>query len=38
VEATQWLVDAPISESDKAKIFHKNAERIFKIPAATGIS
>ena len=31
VEATQWLNDAPISESDKAKIFHKNAERIFKI-------
>ncbi|MEJ0035471.1 MAG: amidohydrolase family protein [Gammaproteobacteria bacterium] len=32
VEATQWLNDAPISESDKEKIFHKNAERIFKIP------
>ena len=31
VEATQWLNEAPISESDKAKIFHKNAERIFKI-------
>ena len=30
-EATQWLNDAPISESDKEKIFHKNAERIFKI-------
>ncbi len=27
VEATQWLNDAPISESDKEKIFHKNAER-----------
>jgi predicted TIM-barrel fold metal-dependent hydrolase len=32
VEATQWLNEAPISESDKEKIFHKNAERIFKIP------
>ena len=31
VEATQWLVDAPIAEGDKEKIFHKNAERIFKI-------
>jgi predicted TIM-barrel fold metal-dependent hydrolase len=31
VEATQWLNDAPIAESDKEKIFHKNAERIFKI-------
>ena len=30
-EATQWLNDAAISESDKEKIFHKNAERIFKI-------
>ena len=33
VEATQWLNDAPISDADKAKIFHKNAERLFKIPA-----
>jgi len=32
VEATQWLNDAPISDGDKAKIFHKNAERLFKIP------
>jgi 5-carboxyvanillate decarboxylase len=32
VEATQWLDDAPISDDDKAKIFHRNAERIFKIP------
>ena len=33
VEATQWMNDAPISESDKEKIFHANAERIFKIRA-----
>ncbi len=33
VEATQWLNDAPIAESDKEKIFHLNAERVFKIPA-----
>ena len=33
VEATQWLNDAQISDDDKAKIFHKNAERLFKIPA-----
>jgi predicted TIM-barrel fold metal-dependent hydrolase len=32
VEATQWLNDAPISDADKAKIFHQNAERLFKIP------
>jgi 5-carboxyvanillate decarboxylase len=32
VEATQWLNDAPICDEDKAKIFHRNAERIFKIP------
>ncbi|HEV7715331.1 MAG TPA: amidohydrolase family protein [Steroidobacteraceae bacterium] len=31
-EATQWLNDAPISEADKEKIFHRNAERVFKIP------
>ncbi|MEJ1966972.1 MAG: amidohydrolase family protein [Gammaproteobacteria bacterium] len=31
VEATQWLNDAPISDDDRAKIFHKNAERLFKI-------
>jgi predicted TIM-barrel fold metal-dependent hydrolase len=31
VEATRWLDDAPISDEDKAKIFHRNAERIFKI-------
>jgi predicted TIM-barrel fold metal-dependent hydrolase len=32
VEATRWLDEAPISDEDKAKIFHRNAERIFKIP------
>jgi 5-carboxyvanillate decarboxylase len=31
VEATKWLDDAPISAADKAKIFHRNAERLFKI-------
>ncbi len=31
VEATQWLDDAPICDTDKAKIFHQNAERVFKI-------
>ncbi len=34
VEATQWLNDAPISDTDKEKIFHLNAERVFKLPAA----
>ena len=34
VEATQWLNDAPLSEADKEKIFHLNAERVFKLPAA----
>jgi predicted TIM-barrel fold metal-dependent hydrolase len=33
VEATQWLNDAPISDSDKEKIFHLNAEKVFKLPA-----
>ena len=28
--------DAPISAEDKHKIFHRNAERIFGIPAAPG--
>jgi 5-carboxyvanillate decarboxylase len=32
MEAVQWLRDAQISEVDKAKIFHKNAERVFGIP------
>jgi predicted TIM-barrel fold metal-dependent hydrolase len=34
VEATQWLNDAPICDADKEKIFHLNAERVFKLPAA----
>jgi 2,3-dihydroxybenzoate decarboxylase len=33
VEATQWLNDAPLSDSDKEKIFHLNAEKVFKLPA-----
>jgi predicted TIM-barrel fold metal-dependent hydrolase len=33
VEATRWLNDAPIAAEDKEKIFHRNAERVFKIPA-----
>lgn len=31
VEATRWLDEAPISGEDKAKIFQRNAERVFKI-------
>jgi len=30
-EATQWLDDAPISAEDKAKIFHRNAEQVFRL-------
>jgi len=30
-EATRWLDEAPIAEEDKEKIFHRNAERIFRI-------
>lgn len=33
VEATQWLNDAPIADEDKEKIFHRNAEKVFKLPA-----
>lgn len=32
MEAVQWLVDAPLPEADKRKIFHENAERLFRIP------
>jgi 5-carboxyvanillate decarboxylase len=32
MEAVQWLVDAPLPEADKRKIFHENAERVFRIP------
>lgn len=31
VEATQWLNDAPITDEDRAKIFHRNAEQVFRI-------
>jgi len=33
-EAVDWLNNAPISEEDRAKIFHKNAERVFHIKPA----
>ena len=33
-EAVRFMNDAPISDEDKAKIFHRNAERVFRIPAA----
>lgn len=32
--ATRFLNEAQISDSDKAKIFHLNAERVFRLPAA----
>jgi predicted TIM-barrel fold metal-dependent hydrolase len=32
MEAVQWLIDAPIPEATKHKIFHENAERVFRIP------
>jgi predicted TIM-barrel fold metal-dependent hydrolase len=35
VEATKWLDEAQISDADKAKIFHRNAERVFKLRPAT---
>ncbi len=33
-EAVRFMNDAPISDDDKAKIFYRNAERVFRIPAA----
>ncbi len=33
VEATQWLNDAPLADDIKDRIFHLNAEKVFKIPA-----
>jgi predicted TIM-barrel fold metal-dependent hydrolase len=33
MEAVQWLIDAPLAEADKRKIFHENAERLFRIPS-----
>jgi 2,3-dihydroxybenzoate decarboxylase/5-carboxyvanillate decarboxylase len=29
--AVQWMDDAPVSEEVRAKLYHKNAERIFRI-------
>jgi 5-carboxyvanillate decarboxylase len=33
MEAVRWLVEASLPEVDKEKIFHKNAERVFRIPS-----
>jgi 5-carboxyvanillate decarboxylase len=33
-EATEWMNKAPVSEGDKHKIFHGNAERVFRIKKA----
>jgi predicted TIM-barrel fold metal-dependent hydrolase len=33
-EATEFMNRAPISDVDKHKIFHKNAERVFHIKPA----
>jgi predicted TIM-barrel fold metal-dependent hydrolase len=32
-EAVEFMNTAPISDEDKEKIFHGNAERVFQIPA-----
>ncbi|MBI2994790.1 MAG: amidohydrolase family protein, partial [Gammaproteobacteria bacterium] len=29
MEATEWMNNAPISDEDKEKVFHANAERVF---------
>jgi len=34
MEAVKWMNDAPISHEDKEKIFHGNAERVFRIRPA----
>ncbi len=34
-EAVRFMNEAPISDEDKKKIFHRNAERVFRIPAAS---
>src|SRR5262245_23509044 len=34
-EAVRFMNDAPISDEDKKKIFHLNAERVFHIPPAS---
>ena len=31
MEATQWMSAAPVTDADREKIFHANAERIFRI-------
>jgi predicted TIM-barrel fold metal-dependent hydrolase len=36
LEATRWLDNAPIPDADKDRIFHGNAERIFKIATPAG--
>jgi len=33
--ATRFLADAPISEADRARIAHRNAETLLNIPALT---
>jgi 5-carboxyvanillate decarboxylase len=33
-EAVRFMNNAPISDEDKKRIFHRNAERVFRIPAA----
>jgi predicted TIM-barrel fold metal-dependent hydrolase len=33
MEAVRWLIDAPLPEATKHKLFHANAERVFRIPA-----
>jgi predicted TIM-barrel fold metal-dependent hydrolase len=30
-EGTKWMAAAPLTESDKEKVLHLNAERVFKI-------
>jgi predicted TIM-barrel fold metal-dependent hydrolase len=32
--ATRFMNEAPIPDADKEKIFHLNAERLFRLPAA----
>jgi 5-carboxyvanillate decarboxylase len=34
-EAVRFMNSAPIPDEDKKKIFHRNAERVFRIPAAS---
>ena len=32
-EAVQFMDSGPLSEEDRAKLYHRNAERIFRIAA-----